>query len=127
MNKKRASYIRLILFLLVLDILDLAVINTCLSEPAEPQAVVIQEDPALAAYRHHAAHSLDILTRSGCFRSSYVNEMTTYTRPNLTVEKYHQYLVNGISKLWEKRCVRHVGTCKYDAFSILPGPNEEAR
>ena len=124
MNKKRASYLRLILFLLVLDVLDVAVIRAVLPVHTEPQVVVIQENPGLAEYRQQVAHDMDILTRSGCFHSSdtclqRVATMVSHTEQGMTPETYRQYLSDGVDTLWQRRCIKHVPGCPKHAFAIL--------
>ena len=124
MNEKLASYVRFILFLLVLDILNLGVLHAYLSARTEPQATVIQEDPALVTFRYDVARGMGILMQSGCFNSSdrcceYADEMIMHTEEDLSLEAYRQYLADGISHLWETRCIEHVEGCGTFAFSLL--------
>ena len=132
MNEKLTSYMRLIVFLLVLVVLDLGVIHAYLVRHAGPQAVVIQEDPALAAFRYDVARGIGILMQSGCFNSSdrcckYTDEMIMHTEEGLTLEAYHQYLADGISHLWETRCIEHIEGCGTFAFGLLRSYDEGAR
>ena len=133
MVKRRTRLVQHILLITLLIVLDLGVINAHLSRHTEPQVIVIHEDPALATYRYEVARSMGILMNSGCFRPSdacldHANEMIMYTEDGLTLEAYRQYLAEGISHLWETKCVEHVEGCGDYAFGLLRSlDTEEAR
>ena len=124
MTKKRTRIVQYVLLILLLAVLDLGVIHAYLSRHTEPQAVVIQEDPALAAFRYDVARRMGILTRSGCFNSTdgcldYANEMIFHTEESLTLDTYRQYLVDGMEHLWQRKCIKHIQGCPKSSLSFI--------
>lgn len=141
MNKRHTHLVQYVLFALLLAVLDLGVIHAYLSRQTRQQVTTTDTspalathhadaDPALTTYRINVARSMGILMQSGCFRSSDIcckiaDEMIMHTEEGLTLEAYRQYLTDGMSHLWQIRCVEHLPECESFAFGLLRSASED--
>jgi len=125
MNRKHKPNTKYVLAVYLLGVMAILALYGPRPERPEPRPVITNEPPELAAYRDRVTHNMDLITRSGCFRRSdacydLADEVITHSENGLTVERYRKYVAGKLKYMWKVKCLRKVGTCKWDVLHYFP-------